>query len=58
MDEDEDYYDEDYDELPSEDILQIQEEYFKRRLRESLIGPVIVSTVFHVVLIIFSGFCN
>ena len=49
----EDYYEEDYDDgmLSEEDILEIQEEYRKRRLIESLIGP-IVSTVFHVLLII------
>lgn len=34
-----------------EDILAIQEEYRKKRLIESLIGP-IVSTVFHILLII------
>ena len=43
----------DYDdgELTEEEILEIQEEYRRRRLIESLIGPV-VSTVFHVILII------
>ena len=37
--------------LSEEDILLIQEEYRRKRLIESLIGPV-VSTVFHIVLII------
>ena len=43
------YEDDNYD--YSEDILAIQEEYRKKRLMESLIGPVI-STVFHVLLMI------
>ena len=49
----EEFYEEDYDDgmLSEEDILAIQEEYRKRRLIESLIGP-IVSTIFHVLLII------
>ena len=38
-------------ELTVEDILEIQEEYRKKRLRETLIGPVI-STVFHLILIV------
>lgn len=43
---------EDYEEtLSEEDILLIQEEYRRKRLIESLIGPV-VSTVFHIALII------
>ena len=42
---------EDDGQLTEEEILEIQEEYRRRRLIESLIGPVI-STVFHVVLII------
>lgn len=51
-----DYYEEEeyYDGgsyLSEEDILAIQEEYRRKRLIESLIGPVI-STVFHVILII------
>ena len=44
-------YDYENDELTEDDILEIQEEYRRRRLMESLIGP-IVSTVFHVILII------
>ena len=49
----EEMYNEDIenDELTEEEILAIQEEYRKRRLMESLVGPV-VSTVFHVVLVI------
>ena len=53
-DDDEEYYEEEgYNEgyLSEEEILAIQEEYRRKRLIESLIGPVI-STVFHVVLII------
>ena len=49
---------EDYDEyeneeslLAEEDIMLIQEEYRRKRLIESLIGPVI-STIFHVGLIV------
>ena len=38
-------------ELNSDEILEIQEEYRRKRLIESLIGP-LVSTIFHVVLII------
>jgi hypothetical protein len=38
-------------ELAEDELLEIQEEYRRRRLIESLIGP-IVSTVFHVVLIV------
>ena len=49
--EDYDYYDEVDEGLSEEDILLIQEEYRKKRLIESLIGPVI-STVFHILLII------
>ena len=45
-------YEEDYDDiLLNDDIVAIQEEYRRKRLIESLIGPV-VSTVFHVLLII------
>ncbi|MCH2208777.1 MAG: hypothetical protein MK132_23340 [Lentisphaerales bacterium] len=45
-------YDEEYDEIYQQsDILAIQEEYRKKRLIESLIGPVI-STAFHLALII------
>ncbi|MCM8532419.1 MAG: hypothetical protein NE330_14745 [Lentisphaeraceae bacterium] len=45
-------FEDDYDDiLQTEDILEIQEEYRRKRLIESLIGPVI-STLFHVVLII------
>ena len=54
MDNLEEYYDEEdlnHDELYNEDILAIQEEYRKRRLIESLVGPVI-STIFHIGLII------
>ena len=49
----EEFYDEEYEDgmLSEEEIIAIQEEYRRRRLIESLIGPV-VSTVFHVVLII------
>ena len=49
----EEEYDEDYEStlLSEEEIFAIQEEYRRRRLVESLIGPVI-STVFHVVLIV------
>ena len=49
----EEYFEElnDEFELSEEDILEIQETYRRRRLIESLIGPVI-STVFHVILII------
>ena len=45
----EEFYEDEY--LDEEDILAIQEEYRKKRLIESLIGPV-VSTVFHVLLVI------
>ena len=59
MDEDEHRYEEDYEqkieEHSSEDILQIQEEYRKKRLIETLVGPV-TSTVFHLVLIILLAF--
>ena len=45
-------YDEELDDsLHDEDVLAIQEEYRKKRLIESLIGPV-VSTVFHIGLIV------
>ena len=37
--------------LTEEELLEIQEEYRRRRLIESLIGPVI-STVFHIILVI------
>ena len=49
----EEFLEEEYEDgmLTEEEILEIQEEYRRRRLIESLIGP-IVSTVFHVVLII------
>jgi hypothetical protein len=55
-DEEEEFFeDEDHDyengELTEDELLEIQEEYRRRRLIESLIGP-IVSTVFHVILII------
>ena len=50
-------YEEEYDEeiaeaslLSEEEIFEIQEEYRRRRLMESLIGPV-VSTIFHVALV-------
>ncbi|MCH2208820.1 MAG: hypothetical protein MK132_23570 [Lentisphaerales bacterium] len=52
-----DYCDEEYEEnyddglLSEEEIFEIQEEYRRRRLIESLIGPVI-STIFHVGLIV------
>ena len=45
-----DYFEEEYH-LTDEEVLQIQEEYRRKRLVESLIGP-IVSTTFHIVLII------
>ena len=53
MPEHEDLDEEDYesDFLSEDEILAIQEEYRRKRLVESLIGP-IVSTVFHVILII------
>ncbi|MCH2208774.1 MAG: terpene cyclase/mutase family protein [Lentisphaerales bacterium] len=45
-------YEDDYnDVLYADDILAIQEEYRRKRLIESLIGP-LVSTLFHVALII------
>ena len=47
-------YEEEYTEgysLSEEDIAYIQEEYRRKRLIESLIGPVI-STLFHIALII------
>ena len=48
-------FDDEFDEidegLSEEEIFEIQEEYRRKRLYESLIGPV-VSTVFHIVLII------
>jgi len=48
MDEyEEDYYEEDYD----EDLQELLEDYRKRRLMECLTGP-IISTMFHVVLIV------
>ena len=47
---DDEFYEDDYA-LTEEEILEIQEEYRRKRLIESLIGPV-VSTVFHVILII------
>ena len=37
--------------LSDEDLIEIQEEYRRRRLIESLIGP-FISTIFHVILII------
>ena len=55
-----DYYEEEIEnenenesneEFCEEDLLEIQEEYRRKRLIESLIGPS-VSTVFHVILII------
>ena len=49
---DEEYYDEQESSvLSDEELLAIQEEYRRKRLMESLIGPVI-STVFHIILII------
>ena len=46
------YYEEEVDDqLSDEDLFAIQEEYRRRRLMESLVGPVI-STLFHVGLII------
>ncbi|MCM8535174.1 MAG: terpene cyclase/mutase family protein [Lentisphaeraceae bacterium] len=51
---DDEYYDEDLvddNSLSEEDILEIRNQYYKQRLKESLVGPVI-STLFHVVLII------
>ena len=50
---DDEFYEDDFEDgsLTEEEILAIQEEYRRKRLIESLIGPV-VSTVFHVVLII------
>ena len=53
-DEEEEIYDDEMHEdgqLSEEEIFAIQDEYRRRRLIESLIGPVI-STVFHVVLIV------
>ena len=52
-DEEEELYDEEVEhgQLSEEEIWEIQEEYRKRRLVESLIGPVI-STIFHVALIV------
>ena len=45
-------FDDEFDDgLTEEDILLIQEEYRRKRLIESLIGPV-VSTLFHIALII------
>lgn len=52
-----DYFDEEFEEefdsseLTDQEVLRIQEEYQKKRLRETLLGP-IISTVFHVALII------
>ena len=48
------YYEQDevYDDgLSDEEVFEIQEEYRRRRLIESLVGPVI-STVFHILLVI------
>ena len=53
-DDEEDFVEEDFengDDLSEAEIMAIQEEYRRRRLIESLIGPVI-STIFHVGLII------
>ena len=49
----EEYYEDDYEngELLEDELLEIQDEYRRRRLVESLIGPT-VSTVFHVILIV------
>ena len=47
----EDYSEYDYDQFSESDLLEIQEQYRRRRLIESLIGPV-TSTVFHLILII------
>ena len=53
-----DYFDEEFEEVSSEltdqEVLRIQEEYQKKRLRETLLGP-IISTVFHIALIIVLG---
>ena len=52
---DEEFYDEEIEvdeETYDEDLLAIQQEYRRKRLIESLIGPV-VSTLFHIVLIVF-----
>ncbi|MCM8529876.1 MAG: hypothetical protein NE330_01840 [Lentisphaeraceae bacterium] len=40
-----------YDDLTHDDIQLIQEEYRRKKIREALIGP-IISTAFHIVLII------
>ena len=50
------YYEEEYEEseelyVSENDLLEIQEEYRRKRLIESLTGPVI-STVFHIGLIV------
>ncbi|MCH2207382.1 MAG: hypothetical protein MK132_16115 [Lentisphaerales bacterium] len=59
MYDDEEIYEEGFeheiDGLSFEDILEIKEEYRKRRLLESLIGP-IASTLFHLALIIILAF--
>lgn len=47
------YYEED-PVLSQEEVLEIQEEYRKKRLLESLVGPAI-STVFHVLLVVLLG---
>ena len=49
--EDEYEYEEEDFTLSEGDILEIQEEYRRKRLMESLVGPVI-STVFHIGLIV------
>jgi hypothetical protein len=49
--EDEYEYEEESFSLSENDLLEIQEEYRRKRLMESLIGPVI-STVFHIGLIV------
>ncbi|MCM8525432.1 MAG: hypothetical protein NE327_02875 [Lentisphaeraceae bacterium] len=49
------YYDEEPDYLSHDEIEEIQEEYRKKRLYESLVGPS-VSTGFHIVLIMLLAF--
>ena len=47
----EDFYEDEYDEYYNEDYALILAEYRRKRLIESLIGP-LVSTVFHILLVI------
>ena len=49
-DDDYGYDDQNYGVLSDEEVFEIQEEYRRRRLMESLVGPVI-STLFHIALI-------